>query len=245
MHQTYRLTADPLYYLMGSIFALLTTALPAVMGQPRFLPIAQAIVLTVFTAIPLRRGLLRHAAAMLALWLVLQLATFSALSWLAPDQVERAISSGFELRANLLEWLFAGAPLPHSLAVQPRARFLQFAGITLGSLATGGLAGTWFLVRAVNLTGFTIGSLAPAVGGPLGLLVSLPLWSLARIAGYAGLLLPLSEPLLLGQWSLTRLWIRRRNLLIISAALILLSLLLELLVPALWQQLASTIDTGQ
>ncbi len=244
MPRPYQLTADPLYYVMGAIFALLTTALPAAFGLSRFLPLGQAIVLTIFIALPLRKGLVRHAALMLGLWLVLQLTAISLVAWLAPSQAERALAGGFELRTGLLAWLFAGAPLPRSLAAQPLAFLVELAGVTLGSLLSGGLVGNWFLVRAVNVAGFTIGSLAPVAGSPLELFVAFPLWSLARIAGYAGLILVLAQPLWRNQWSLTRLAARQRRLLIASAGLLALSLLLELLVSAWWQPAAQTLHAA-
>ncbi len=243
MSRPYQLTSDPLYYVMGAIFALLTTALPAVFGLSRFLPLGQAIVLTIFIALPLRKGLVRHAALMLGLWLMLQLAAISAVAWLAPNQAERAIAGGFELRTGLLAWLFAGAPLPRGLATQPLTFLVELAGVTLGSLLSGGFVGDWFLVRAVNVAGFTVGSLTPVASSPRELLVAFPLWSLARIAGYAGLILVLAQPLWRNQWSLTRLAARQRRLLIASAGLLALSLLVELLLSAWWQPAAQSLNT--
>jgi hypothetical protein len=47
MQRSYQLTSDPVFYWMGSFFALLTTALPAVLGQVRFMPLGQTVVLSI------------------------------------------------------------------------------------------------------------------------------------------------------------------------------------------------------
>ena len=243
MQRTYQLSADPLYYVMGGFFSVLTTAFPAIMGQPRFLQLSQTLVLALFLVIPLRRGALRHAAGVLALWLVVQLTLMAALVWLAPGRVEQAIPGGFELRAALLEWIFAVGPLPQQIAPPALAQLAELAAVALGSLLTGGLIGVWFIVRTANLAGFAAGSLASALGGSMGLLIALPLWTLARLAGYSGLTLLLAEPLLRRQWSASRFWRLRRNPLILCLALIVLALLLERFAPPLWQHLAGTLET--
>jgi len=245
MQRAYQVTSDPLYYVMGAFFALFTTVFPAVMGMPRFLPVSQALVLTIFVTVPLRQGRARHAAAMLALWIALQIIVMSVLSRMLPTRVESALPGGFALHAALLEWAFGAGPLPQNLAAQPLTRLGAFFGMTLGSYATGGLIGFWLLVQAANLAGFTFGSLAATFGGPLGFLVSLPVWSLVRIAAYGGLVVPLAEPLLIGDWSLRSAWQRRRKMLAVSLALLLLSVTLELVMPPLWQQIATALDGAQ
>ena len=245
MQRPYQVTSDPLYYVTGAFFALFTTVFPAVMGMSRFLPVSQALVLTVFVTTPLRQGRARHAATMLALWISLQIVIMSVLSWALPARLENAIPHGFELHAALLEWAFGAGPLPQSLVAQPLPRLSAFVGITLGSYATGGLTGFWLLVRAANLAGFTIGSLAASFDGPVGLLVALPIWNLVRITAYGGLVLPLAEPLLIGDWSLGAIWKRRRNMLAVSLALLLLSVLLELVMPPIWQQIAGALNGVQ
>ncbi len=243
MQRTYQLSADPLYYVMGAFFSVLTTAFPAIMGQPRFLHLSQTVALALFLAVPLRRGALRHAAAVLALWLFVQIALVAALVWLLPGRVGQAIPGGFELRAALLAWIFAAGPLPQQIAPPVLAQLGEAAAVALGSLITGGLIGVWFIVRTANLAGFAAGSLAPALGGGLGLLISLPLWTLARLAAYAGLTLLLAEPLLRSQWNARRFWSMRRNLILVCIALIALALLLQYVVPPLWQHAAETLET--
>ncbi len=238
MEAKYYLTADPIFYITVAMFALLTTAVPALLGQPRFMPIIQAICLTVFLSFALRKQQVKHAASLLGLWLVIQFATMTVLTWSFADHVEQAIIDGFGQRAALLSWRFAGAPLPGGVLTQPLSRALELLGVVLGSIATGGLVGNWFLMRAVNLTGFHTGSLLHVAHGPLSLLAALPFWTLVRIAGYASCVLLCAEPLLTGNWSPAYYWRHHHRLIIVSLLLLALGLVLELALPPLWKSVA-------
>lgn len=233
MQQTYSLTRDPTYYLTVGFFALLTTALPALLGQPRFLPVIQAITLTTFIAIPLRRSHLHGALGVMALWLSLQFGLMTLLSWAFGGLVERAIANGFAYRGELASWFYSGTILPGSLQAAPAARLVEVVGILLGSLLTAGLVGAWFLVRAVDLAGFGTGALLTSLDTPALILLVIPIWSLVRIAGYAGLVTLLAEPLLTNIWSPTHYWDRRQRLLLVSLGLVITGLLLELILPGL------------
>ncbi len=101
----------------------------------------------------------------------------------------------------------------------------------LGSLATGGLIGAFFLVRAVNFAAFGMGGLLAA---DVSSLAALPIWTLIKLAGYAGLFVLLSRPLLIKDFSATTLFNQNRRLLLISAGLMIGGLLLELFLPGLW-----------
>ena len=234
---SYRLTSDPAYYVMAGVFALLTTALPAMLGQPRLMPVVQAVALTVFIAIPVRSGLWKQAAWVMSLWIVLELTVISSLTILSADHMERSFGNGFEYRAGLLAWTYGASPMPGTVRMQPAYRLVETIGVVVGSLATAGLVGNWFLVRAVNLTGFTIGVVWRTIGGPIGLLLSVPLWSVLRITGIAGIVILLSEPPLTGNWSPRYYWTYRRRLLVISLALVAIGVLLGLTAPAVWQKL--------
>jgi len=237
MSTQYRLSHDPVFYIMAGFFALVTTALPAVLGQPRFLPIAQTLALFVFLLIPLRQRQIRQALTVLALWLVLQWVSMFLLAWLAPLQVERAINDGFIYRTAYLEWFFGNRQVPDSLAVQPVGRLLEVGGVLVGSLVSGGLIGIWFLVRAVNLSAFGSGALLAPLGGLTGLLAALPVWTLARLAGYGGFVILLAEPLLTRNWALRIFWQERRTLLIGSTVLLVIGLVLEIILPGAWRTL--------
>jgi len=233
----YRLAHDPVFYIMVGFFALITTALPTVLSQPRFLPLAQTLCLFVMLAIPVRQRLARQAMITLSIWLVVQLMTMSLITWFAPSQVEGAIGDGFIYRRAYLEWFFATGPAPDSFFVQPFNRVVELIGVLVGSLISGGLIGVWFLTRATNLAGFGVGSLLIPLQGATSLVAALPIWTLVRLAGYGGLIALLAEPLLTGHWALGYYWQERRPLLLWAVGLVALGLLLEAILPSFWRTL--------
>jgi len=237
MQKQYRLAHDPIFYIMLAFFALLTTALPASLGQPRFMPVVQTLALFVFLLVPLRQGLIRQAVNVMIIWLLIQLLVILVLTWLVPLQLERAIGDGFLYRSAYLQWFFGRGIEPDSLWAQPGNRLIELAGVIIGSLATGGLLGVWFLVRAVNLTGFSMGALIAPLGGFSHLLGALPLWTLVRLAGYAGAVIYLAEPLLTSNWSLRYYGNQRRQFLLVVVGLLCLGFLLEFLLPGVWRTL--------
>lgn len=231
--RNYDLVKDPLYYITFGFFAVLTTALPAALGQPNFLPVAQTVAITLFLAIPLRRGRIATALVVLSSWLFLQLFVMIAGSALLPLVFERAIHNGFAYHRALLEWSATGLNLPGSVLLNPGARLLELFGILLGSLLSAGLVGLYFLMRAVNQFGFGVGRLAQE-GLPFFILGLMP-WRLATLAGFAGFVLLLAQPLLTNNWNPAHYFVRQRRLASFSAILIILGLLLEFALPGLWR----------
>lgn len=229
----YDLVKDPIYYVTFGFFALLTTALPAALGQPNFLPIAQTVAITLFLAAPLRRGRIGTALVVLATWISLQLLVMIAGSALLPLVFERAIHDGYAYHRALLEWSATGLGLPGSILHNPGSRLMEFFGIVLGSMFSAGLVGLWFLMRAVNQFGYGVGRLA--LEGTPGLLLGLMPWRLATLAGYAGLVAMLAQPLLVNIWRPTYYFARQRRLAAVSFALIAVGLVLEFLLPGLWR----------
>lgn len=233
----YELTQDPLFYGTLVFFALITTAVPAVMGQPNLMPAVQALALTVFTALVLRRTGVDTALRVVTLWLVVQGLLLLLLSFVLPTTLEEAIHDGFTVRTGLIQWTYGAGPLPGSLAGAPLARLGEAVGVALGSLATVGLAGAWFLVKGVNLLAYGAGALWRGLDTPAGLLLGLAPWRLAQLAGYAGLFVLLIQPLLLNEWRVSHYWSAQKRLLLLSAALVLGGLVAELLLPGLWRAL--------
>lgn len=231
--RNYDLVKDPIYYITFGFFALLTTALPAALGQLNFLPIAQTVAITLFLAIPLRRGRIGTALVVLSSWLFLQLLVMILGSALLPLVFERAIHDGFAYHRALLEWSVTGIMLPGSVLHTPASRLLELVGIFFGSLLSAGLVGLWFLMRAVNQFGYGVGRLA--LSGPVGLILGLMPWKLATIAGYAGLVVMLAQPLLTNIWNPAHYFVRQRRLMVASIALIALGLVLELALPGIWR----------
>jgi hypothetical protein len=235
MKQSYQLINDPLFYIVLSFFALLTTALPAAMGQPRFLPVVQTLALFSFLFYALRRGHLPQTLRLLALWLLLQMLALLLLTLVVPGQVERAISNGFQQRSDYLLWFYGGAGLPDTWLTQPWRRLGEFLGILFGSLLTGGLVGLWVLVRTVNLAAFEMGALLQSKPSVWMFLAILQPWTLCRLAGYGGLVGLLAEPLLTSNWRPQFYLTIRRRPFVTSGSLLLLGLLLEVTLPSLWR----------
>lgn len=231
------ITNDPIFYIVAAIFALLTTALPAGQGQTALLPLLQTLGFFAFTLMLIRAGNTERALWMALLWLAIQFAAVLVITWLLPDQAERAIRDGFDRRVALLEWFYAASPQPDSWQTRPGARVLEVAGVILGSLFTGGLVGSWFLMRATNLAAFYSGALIAAPATPLVLIAALLPWTLLRLAGYAGLVIVLAEPLLTGNWSPGHYVRERGRWLQIAAGLLVAGLLLEWFLPGAWRAL--------
>ena len=256
----YDLTMDPIFYVTLGFFALFTTILPGIMGQPNFLPIAQTLALTIFLAIPLRRGRVDRGIQVLIIWLTLQLLFMVVGTLLLPAVFERAIHGGFAYRSALVEWAAtghglpgwfgkramptAGGPLPvcarvglcQSLSTggYVLSRLGEISGISLGSLLSAGLVGLWFLIRALNQFGYAAGRLAlePPLWPALGLWAS---WRLITFAGYAGFITLLAQPLLNNNWNPNFYLSQHGRLIRMSALLMALGLLLELTLPGLWR----------
>ena len=239
MQRSYSLAHDPLFYITVGFFACLTTGLPAVIGQPNFMPILQTVALFIFLLIPLRQGLIRQALWVLALWLVLQFSVVVTLTWLLETRVETAFHDGFHYRMAYIAWFYGAesALRPDSFSAAPSARLLELLGILVGSLVSGGLIGVWFLVKSANLAAYGMGALLVSLKSMAALLLALPLWTLLRIAGYAGLVTLLSQPLLTSNWQPLSYWRSQRRLITIAGGLLLLGLLLELFLPDLWRLL--------
>jgi hypothetical protein len=236
MQKRYALDRDPLFYITLAAFALLATGLPAGLGQWRFLPLLQTVVLTIFIAIPLRQGNLNGALLVVFLWLTLSMATILVMTWLFSGQVERAFEDGFLHRAAFSEWYYADGVLPASFQSQPVASIVEIAGILLGSLLTWGVVGVWFLMRLANLAAFSAGSLLLTLQNPFLIFIALPLWSILQIVGGGGLVVLLAEPLIRGNFmaGLRRLAGERRAMLMLFGAIFVIGILLEIVLPAFW-----------
>lgn len=234
MERGYQLTRDPVFFVMAGFFALLTTALPAVLGQFRFMPLSQTLVLAIFLIVAMRRRDLRAGLLLMLVWLSLSMLVLITLMLIAPGQVERAFTDGFMHRAMISEWYFANSPLPASFATQTLASLLEIAGVTLGALISGGVVGVWFLVRMANLAAFSAGHLLGILGSPLWIVVALPIWSVLQLIGASGLVVVCAEPLLTDRFALGAWLARRRRPLLVSGVIFVAGLVAEWFLPAFW-----------
>lgn len=233
----YSLVQDPLFLITVAAFALITTGFPAALGQFRFMPLIQTIALTAFLSLAVRRGRLRAAYSILGIWIFVQFTSILTLTLIRPAQLERAIVEGFSHRQGLLEWIYTASAYPSGLAANPVAYIVEFMGIVIGGLVTAGLVGIWFLMRLINLTAYSIGTLTPVAEGTLALLVPLLLWHILRIVGYAALMPLVATPALSGVWSPTIYWQTHRRPILFGLALVIAGILLELLAAPLWPAL--------
>ena len=227
------ITSDPLYYIVAAFFALLTTALPAILGQPRFLPIIQTLSLITFISVALHNRNVRGAITIIATWLPIQFLVILLLTRLLDGHLETAFSDGFAYRAAITAWFFAGAPHPAGLANQPLAYLIEFGGVVIGSLVTAGLVGTWFLMRLVNQAAYGTGILLATLANPGQAFLVIPYWTLMRAAGYAGLIVLCAMPLLTYRRSPTYYWQYHRKLILVSLALVAIGILVELFLPGI------------
>lgn len=236
-----QLTKDPVYFIMVAVFAALTTALPALLGQTRFLPVVQAIAVTIFLAIPIRAGHWRRGVLVFAVWLTVGLIVASTLAWFAPVYMGTTLASHPDLQAQIVAWTFDAGGWPGVVTSQPVRRMIELAAYALSSLATAGLAGNWFVMRSMNQIGLSIGVVGSTIGGPSGLLLAIPVWNLLQISGMSSLVILLSEPILSGRWSPRFYWESRRTLILMSSLLVLAGLALETIAPPLWQSWISQV----
>jgi hypothetical protein len=168
----------------------------------------------------------------MVVWLLLQYGAMLLLSRLLASRLDAAFTDGFIYRGTIAVWFFAGAPYPGELASHP-AHILEVIGVILGSLATAGLVGTWFLVRLVNQAAYATGILMASLSNPAHSLFVIPYWTLLRAAGYAGLILLCAQPFLTSNWSPGYYWQNQRRLILISVALVVIGLAFELFLPGI------------
>jgi len=239
MTQRYSISNDPFFYVTVTFFALLTTALPALIGQPIFLTIAQTLALFIFVLVTLHRRLIRQTVFVLALWLSVQFLTFLFATLFAQERVQIAIPNGFAYGMSYIEWFFgiSDSLRPDSFVAQPLARVIELLGVTVGTLLSAGLIGIWFLVRAVNLAAFHMGVILLVNDNSAALLGAIPLWALMRIAGFAALVIVLAEPLLTSNWNPLFYLRQRRRLLFFALGFTVGGYLVEFLLPDLWRTL--------
>ena len=227
------ITHDSIYYVTVFFFVLLTTVLPALLGQPRFLPIIQTLALTTFVAVPLRHRNVSGALQVMLIWLPIQFVVMALLTRVFPGQLEAAFTNGFAYRGAITAWFYGGAQHPVGLAAAPVARLVEVLAVIIGSAATAGLVGAWSLVRLLNQSAYGVGVLLATLEHPLHLLLVIPYWTLVRAAGYALVIVLCAMPLLTSQWSPAYYWRNHRRLVISAFVLLLLGLLIETFLPGL------------
>lgn len=233
----YSLVNDPLFYGVAVFFALLTTALPAALGQRWLLPVGQSVALWFFCFASWRKGSALHAARVLALWLCVQFIVFFAVALFTGG--DRAIADGFGYRQQLLEWLFGVGALPASWTTEPVRRAIETLAVTAGTTLSAGILGVWFLVQGVNLLAFSAATLFSATNSIWGLIAGLQPWMLLRIIASVATVATFALPGYRGAWTPSAWMPGERRLFWWSLGLLAAATLLELVLPGIWAQWTS------
>lgn len=228
----YSIVADPLFYGVVVFFALISTALPAALGQRWLLPIGQSVALWMLCFVAWRKGTALDAARVLALWAATQFVAFFVAVYFTGG--DGAIADGFAYRQALLEWVFGVGALPASWATEPVWRVVETLGVTIGSTLSGGILGVWLLVRSVNLYAFGAATALAATGSVWGMVAALEPWWLLRIVAYAGIVATFALPGYTGRWTPAGWSLGERRLFWTSLGLLVAALLLEVLLPDIW-----------
>lgn len=229
------LLSDPIFYVMLVVFVLISTALPALLGQARLLPLMQAVALTAFVAVAARHRSVKHAIDIMTIWLAIQFVLLLVLALVVNARVEQAIGNGFLFRAEMAEWAFADGVLPASWLDQPINRLIELFGITVGSALSGGLIGIWSVVRTVDLAAFSAAGFLLTPGTLAGLLVGLAPWTVLHIAGAVTLIAVLAQMLWTNTWSPRIYLTDYRRPLAVGVLLLLAAVLAEFALSPLWR----------
>ncbi|MFZ2488700.1 MAG: hypothetical protein WAZ19_11305 [Anaerolineae bacterium] len=220
---------------------VVTTFFPVLLGQRLLLPLLSGLVLVTMFFWAVRQGRPDRAILFALFWIGMQsLCVFTA-SLLFDVNTGRAISGGLEYRNAWLQWGEHGT-LTHIAPSLAWGRQLVEDLAAVGATAlTGGTAGLWLLVTALDRVSFTAASLVSEAQNPLlALLASWPLWLILRIVGVVVLSAALAEPVAnLDLWpGYLPYWLQhRRRLLLIGLVLLVLGLLAQLLLAPLYQNL--------
>ena len=164
----YKPASDPAFYLIAGFFACLTTLWPALMGVSWLMVSLQVIGLTAVTATAILSGGIGQQAAVTVLWLAVQAATIRAAVWVGPAAVLNAVPGGFDLRGLWLQRFHASLKPNFGFGPDGEAvgLLLNSLLLTLGSLLTGGLTGSFVMVEQTNRAALAWAVFSADVVGP-------------------------------------------------------------------------------
>lgn len=145
------------------------------MGVSWLMVSLQVIGLTAVSATAILSGGVGHQAAVTVLWLAVQAATIRAAAWVGPAAVLNAVPGGFDLRGLWLQRFHASLKPNFGFGPNGEAAGLLLNSLllTLGSLLTGGLTGSFVLVEQTNQAALAWAILsADVVGSQVGAALS-------------------------------------------------------------------------
>lgn len=150
----YQPTSDPLFYVLCAVFAGITTLWPSVSGQHWLLIGMQGLGLASFTILASRYGPPGRHLSVFALWCVAQYLTLLLTASWNPAGVERTLPSGFEYHRQWLEAYHTTDPSTPWRAMPAWREWLRVAWGSAGSMATGGVSGSFVFARGLNYLAF-------------------------------------------------------------------------------------------
>lgn len=138
--------------MIAGFFACLVTLWPALMGVTWLMVSFQVIGLTAVSATAVLSGGIGQQTAATVLWLAVQTATVRVAAWIGPAAVLNAVRGGFDLRGLWLQRFHAGLEPNFGFGPDGEAAGLLLNSLllTLGSLLTGGLTGSYVMVQQAN-----------------------------------------------------------------------------------------------
>lgn len=128
----------------------------------------QVIGLTAVSVAAILSGGVGQQAAVTVLWLAVQAITIRAAAWIGPAAVLNAVPGGFDLRGLWLQRFHAGLEPNFGFGPDGEAVSLLLNSLllTLGSLLTGGLTGSFVMVEQANRTALAWAVFSADVAGP-------------------------------------------------------------------------------
>lgn len=154
--------------MIAGFFACLATLWPALMGVSWLMVSLQVIGLTAVSATAILSGRVGQQAAVTVLWLAVQAITIRAAAWIGPATVLGAVPGGFDLRGLWLQRFHTGLEPNFGFGPDGEAVSLLLNSLllTLGSLLTGGLTGSFVMVEQANRAALAWAVFSADVAGP-------------------------------------------------------------------------------
>lgn len=220
---------------------VVTTFFPVLLGQRLLLPLLSGLVLATMFFWAVRQGRPDRAILFALFWISVQSLCVLTASLLFDVNTGRAISGGLEYRNAWLQWAEHGTLTQVTPSLAWGRQLVEDAAAVGATALSGGTAGLWLLVTALNRVNFAAASLVYAAQNPLlALLASWPIWLVLRIIGVVVLAATLAEPVAnLDLWPgyLAYWWQHRRRLALTGLLILALGLLAQLLFTPLYQNL--------
>lgn len=193
---------------------LVATGFPLFLQQELCLPVLNTLVIFPLFVWAVRSGRMRRAIVITLFWAFCLALTMVGLTLLMNEQAAGAVQGLAEYRTQFIRWIADGVPVEILPAQGWLAQLRELAIFAVAAALTAGLGGLFLLTLAIDIVSANAASLALEALRPLPvLLLSWPLWNIARLVGAVLITAALAEPLATGQLRGAQLagWFRRRR----------------------------------